>query len=207
MKNVLSTSLVALALLSGCVRTKTEGPAKTYAVLPFDVTIEKNLQVKKTTPEQLSQQARQEAYQYQNGTFQYLMSRKRDFTVAFQDIDETNTLLNRAGLTYEKIRTMTKGELAQLLQVDGILAGKFSRKENLPRGAARALDLVAANTNVLGLGMKQGEAALSLSLYHAAERRVVWTYQNDDWNSSYRSPEELAGGLMERAAKKFPYKK
>jgi hypothetical protein len=206
MKTQLLRTLITLTLLTGCVRTPPQIAVQTYAVLPFDVTIEKNLQVKKTTPEQLSQQARQEAYQYQNGTFQYLMSRKREFAVDFQDIDETNTLLSRAGLTYEKIRTMTKGELSQLLQVDGILTGKFSRKENLPRGAARALDLVAANTNVLGLGVKQGEASLSLSLYNAAERRVVWTYQNEDWNSSYRSPEELAGGLMERAARKFPYK-
>ncbi|WP_428656168.1 hypothetical protein [Runella sp.] len=199
--------LTLAALIGACGRPATKGPLKTYAILPFDVTIEKNLQVKKTTPEMLREQEEREAYQYQNGVFQYMMERKKDFSVDFQDIDDTNTLLKRHNVTYDKGRSMTKAELCKLLEVDGLLTGRFQRKENLDRNISRGLDLIASKTNTFGLAPKQGEATLSLTLYNSVEKRVVWTYQNDDWNSSYRSPEEMARGLMGRAAKKFPYKR
>ncbi len=192
---------------SGASQTTTVAPAQTYAILPFDVTIEKNLQIKKTTPEMLRAQEERESGQYQSGVFQYLMERKKEFSINFQDIDDTNTLLKRHNIGYDKGRSMTKAELCKLLEVDGILTGRFQRKENLDRTISRGLDMIASRTEAWGLSPKQGEATLSLTLYNAAEKQVVWTYQNDDWNSSYRSPEEMAQKLMERAAKKFPYKK
>ena len=210
MKNYVILFAFGIFSLAGCSRNSsptTKGPAKTYAILPFDVTIEKNLQIKKTTPEMLRQQEERESLQYQNGVFQYMMERKKEFSVNFQDIEDTNTLLKRNNVSYDKGRSMTKAELCKLLEVDGILTGRFQRKENLDRNLSRGLDLIASRTEMFGLSPKQGEANLSLTLYDTAEKRVIWTYQNDDWNSSYRSPEELAGKLMERAAKKFPYKK
>lgn len=213
MKNFGILIVFIISVITGCshktisTAVVNQGVVKTYAILPFDVTIEKNLQIKKTTPEMLRQQEERESLQYQSGVFQYMMERKKDFNVNFQDIDDTNALLKRNNVGYEKGRTMTKAELCQLLQVDGILTGKYQRKENLDRNLSRGLDILARQTENFSLSPKQGEATLSLTLYNAFEKRVVWTYQNDDWNSSYRSPEELAGKLMERAAKKFPYKK
>ncbi len=213
MKNFGILFVFIISVITGCSHKTTstavvnQGVVRTYAILPFDVTIEKNLQIKKTTPEMLRQQEERESLQYQSGVFQYMMERKKDFNVNFQDIDDTNALLKRNNVAYEKGRTMTKAELCQLLQVDGILAGKYQRKENLDRNLSRGLDILARQTENFSLSPKQGEATLSLTLYNAFEKRVVWTYQNDDWNSSYRSPEELAQKLMERAAKKFPYKK
>lgn len=213
MKNFGILFVFIISVIVGCSHKTTstavvnQGVVRTYAILPFDVSIEKNLQIKKTTPEMLRQQEERESLQYQSGVFQYMMERKKDFNVNFQDIDDTNALLKRNNIAYEKGRTMTKAELCQLLQVDGILAGKYQRKENLDRNLSRGLDILARQTENFSLSPKQGEATLSLTLYNAFEKRVVWTYQNDDWNSSYRSPEELAGKLMERAAKKFPYKK
>jgi hypothetical protein len=218
MKNRLFLAMlcaIALTCMTQCSRPTTTttskapatGPTQTYAILPFDVTIEKNLQIKKTTPEMLRTQEERESGQYQSGVFQYLMERKKDFSVGFQDIDDTNTLLKRHNISYDKGRSMTKAELCKLLGVDGILTGRFQRKDNLDRTISRGLDMIASRTEAWGLSPKQGEATLSLTLYNAAEKQVVWTYQNDDWNSSYRSPEEMAQKLMERAAKKFPYKK
>jgi len=211
MKKFIILLTFTIPLVVGCGRKTSsppaiKGPVKTYAILPFDVAIEKNLQIKKTTPEMLRQQEERESFQYQSGVFQYMMERKKEFSVNFQDIDDTNTLLKRNNISYDKGRSMTKAELCKLLEVDGILAGRFQRKENLDRNLSRGLDLIASRTEILGLSPKQGEANLSLTLYDTAEKRVIWTYQNDDWNSSYRSPEELAQKLMERAAKKFPYK-
>ncbi len=139
MKNQLVSAalcVLVLACMTHCSRpatskAQTAGPTQTYAILPLDVTIEKNLQVKKTPPDMLCAQEERESGQYQSGVFQHLMERKKDFSVSFQDIDDTNNLLKRHNISYEKGRSMTKVELCRLLEVDGILTGRFQRKENL----------------------------------------------------------------------------
>lgn len=178
---------------------------KTYAILPFDVRIEKNMQMKKTTPEMLHELEQKEALQYQNGVFQFLMKRKKEYAVNFQDIDDTNTLLGRAGITPENLRTKTKNELCELLKVDGIVNGKFYRKEAMDQNVGKALNVISREAGGLG-PVKSGDADLSLSLYSAAEQRVTWTYTNDDWNGM-KDQDDITDRLMQKAAKKFPFKK
>ena len=178
---------------------------KTYAILPFDVQIEKNLQMKKTTPEMLHEQEQKEAFQYQNGVFQFLMKKKKEYAVNFQDIDDTNTLLSRAGITSENLKSKTKGEICELLKVDGIVNGKFYRKEAMDQSVGKALNVVSRESGGFG-AIKTGDADLSLSLYNAAEQRVTWTYKNDDWNGM-KDQADITDRLMQKAAKKFPFKK
>lgn len=178
---------------------------KTYAILPFDVQIEKNLQMKKTTPEMLHEQEQKEAFQYQNGVFQFLMKKKKEYAVNFQDIDDTNTLLSRLGITSENLKSKTKGEICELLKVDGIVNGKFYRKEAMDQNVGKALNVVSRETGGFG-AIKTGDADLSLSLYNAAEQRVTWTYTNDDWNGM-KDQSDITDRLMQKAAKKFPFKK
>lgn len=178
---------------------------KTYAILPFDVQIEKNLQMKKTTPEMLQEQEQKEAIQYQNGVFQFLMKKKKEYAVNFQDIDDTNTLLSRSGITSENLKSKTKGEICEVLKVDGIVNGKFYRKEAMDQNVGKALNAVSRETGGFG-AIKTGDADLSLSLYNATEQRVTWTYTNDDWNGM-KDQSDITDRLMQKAAKKFPFKK
>lgn len=178
---------------------------KTYAILPFDVQIEKNLQMKKTTPEMLHEQEQKEAFQYQNGVFQFLMKKKKEYAVNFQDIDDTNTLLSRSGITSENLKSKTKGEICELLKVDGIVNGKFYRKEAMDQNVGKALNVVSREAGGFG-AIKTGDADLSLSLFNAVEQRVTWTYTNDDWNGM-KDQDDITDRLMQKAAKKFPFKK
>lgn len=205
MKNSLILVVAFLAILTACSKApvKSVGPMQTYAIVPFEVNIQKNLQIKKTTPEMLKSQEKIESIQYQNAAFQYLMSRKKEYAVNFQDVDDTNTLLKRGSVDHG---TMTKTELCKLLGVDGILVGKYQRVENLDKNISKGLSFVASKTNLSGLNQKQGEASLSLSLYDFKDQKVIWTYMDDDFSTSESSPDELIKGLMSRASRKFPFK-
>ncbi len=178
---------------------------KTYAIIPFDVHIEKNLQIKKSTPEMLQELEDKEAVMYQNGAYQFLMKRKKEYAVDFQDIDDTNTILSRILGNGQKLTTKTKAEICELLQVDGIISGKFYRKEAMDQNVGKAVNLATRNSSTIGV-IKTGDADLSLSLYDSAQKKVIWTYKNDDWNGM-KDQADITDRLMQKAAKKFPFKK
>jgi hypothetical protein len=216
MKNTIIQLVSMTLLLGACAKTYTDKSVnvqgKTFAILPFDVTIEKNINVQKTTQAQLNDMAKSEAYRYQTSTYNYILSKQKDFIVRFQDIDQTNTLLKRNGITYERLSNMTKSELAQLLKVDGILSGKMYRKEIMPQAMAKGLDIITKGTSLGrgfgGLGStKANDVNLSLNLYSAQDQRSIWTYQYDVSGDADQSPENIANALMNNAARKFPYRK
>jgi hypothetical protein len=205
-------SILLLGLLSACSSTHQSrltytGPVLVYAVLPFEVSIEKKLQFAKSTPEMLRAQEKAESVQCQSAVYQYLMSHKKDYHVTFQDIDETGIMLRRKNLTYEKARNLTKAELTKILGVDGLLTGRFYRKESIDSNVGKALTAFAVKDASLGL-VKADEATLSLTLYSAADKAVIWTYQNEDSMSlgSGGTPEDLTTLVMQRAARKFPFR-
>jgi hypothetical protein len=206
-------SLTALCLILGaCAKTYTDKSVnvqgKTFAIVPYEVTIEKNMNVQRTTQAQLNQQVKSEAYRYQSSSYNYILSKQKDYVVKFQDVDETNTLLKRNGITYEKMGDMTKSELSQLLKVDGILSGKMYRKEVMPQALAKGLDVLTKGNKV---GLSERNTAntvnLNLNLYSKTDQRVIWTYQLDVSGDGDQTPESIANSLMNNAAKKFPYRK
>jgi hypothetical protein len=206
-------SLTALCLILGaCAKTYTDKSVnvqgKTFAIVPYEVTIEKNMNVQRTTQAQLNQQAKSEAYRYQSSSYNYILSKQKDYVVKFQDVDETNTLLKRNGITYEKMGDMTKSELSQLLKVDGILSGKMYRKEVMPQALAKGLDVLTKG-NKIGLSERNtaNTVNLNLNLYSKTDQRVIWTYQLDVSGDGDQTPESIANSLMNNAAKKFPYRK
>ncbi len=204
--------LTASLLLGACARNtyvdkSADVQGQTFAIMPFDVRIEKDINFKKTTQAQLDEKARVEAYQYQNATYQYMLGKQKDFVVAFQDPDETNTMLKRAGITGDKIMNYTKAELAKVLKVDGIMSGKVYRKEIMSQQLGKGIDMLAKSTNFAATPVKTNESNLSLSLYSSPEKRIVWTYQYDMSGTSDYDPQAVTSSLMNDAARKFPYRK
>jgi hypothetical protein len=214
MKKIIPIHLILCVFLGGCAKTYTDKSVnvqgKTFAIVPFEVTIEKNMNVQKTTQAQLNQQAKSEALRYQSSSYNYILSKQKDFIVKFQDVDETNTLLKRNGITLEKLADMTKSELSQILRVDGILSGKMYRKEIMPQFMAKGIDILTTGRG-LRVGTNNNTTAntvnLSLNLYSKQDQRVIWTYQLDVSGDGDQTPESIANSLMNNAAKKFPYRK
>ncbi len=210
-KFLIISLLTTIGLLTGCARTYTDKTAnvegQTVAVLPFDVQIVKNMNVQRTTQAQLDQQAKSEAYRYQSSTYSYMVSKQKDYVVAFQDPDETNTMLKRGKVTYEKLHDLTKAELATLLHVDAVMWGKMYRQEFMPQALAKGIDILASQ-NKLGIGpMTANEVTMNLSLFSKPEKRVIWTYQLNVPGGADESPESISASLMNNAARKFPYRK
>ena len=75
------------------------------------------------TADQLCRSEADEAYLFQKQLYNQLLVQysKQRYTVSFQDIDETNVLLERLGIKYENISSLTKDELSKILGVDSVI--------------------------------------------------------------------------------------
>jgi hypothetical protein len=202
-----------------CAKTFTDSSAvvegKTFAILPFQVTIIKDINFKKTTKAQLDEIAKQEAYRYQTVSFNYIMNKQKDYYVSFQPIEETNALLKKNKISYEKLSEMSSEYLSKILKVDGILIGKMHRREVMPQLMAKGLDILQgsgslrqrATTVSVGDNTTANTVNMGLTLYSKINTRIIWTYQYDVNGDAYNTPENMANQLMLNAAKKFPFKK
>ncbi len=207
-----SILIICTILVISCARkTYTDKSAnvqgQTFAIIPFDVSIQKRANDTKTTQLQLSEKAKNEAIRYQSSAHSYILSKQKDFIVAFQDPNDTNVLLKKAGITFENLNDFTKGQLSKILKVDGILTGKLYRKEIMSQEIGKSIDIFTKLAKLPVDKMTTNEAQLNLSLYTKQDNRIIWTYQYDLSGTSDFTPEHVTASLMQDAARKFPYRK
>ncbi len=186
-----------------------------YCGLPFQVTITKDINFKKITKAQLDEIAKQEAFKYQTVSFNYILNRQKDYYVSFQPIEETNALLKKNKISYEKLNEISSEYLSKILKVDGILIGKMYRKEVMPPLMAKGIDILQksgslrerVSTVTVGDNTTANTVNMGLTLYSKINSKIIWTYQYDIKGDAYNSPENIANQLMLNAAKKFPFRK
>jgi hypothetical protein len=173
---------------------------KTIAVLPFDVTIRTKKLPKGVTQEQIKEQEKETGYNLQGHVYSYFLKRSDDYTIKFQDVDKTNSMLEKAGVTYEAMRGQGKDELAKLLGVDVVLSGKAEMSKPMSDGAAIAIGVV------FGVWGNTNEVNASVTI-HDSQADLVWKYDHTYSGSVGSSSESLARALMKNVSKKFPYER
>ncbi len=172
---------------------------KTLAILPFTVTIDTKRLPKGTTMETLKESEQKTGYDVQGNSYSWFLKRSKDYTVSFQDIDRTNSLLKKAGISYDDISLQDKGELCKLLGVDAVISGRIRMSKPMSEGAAVVVGLLA------GAWGATNKTTTSLTI-HDGKSGLLWKYDYDASGSVGSSAERLTSALMKNASKKFPYK-
>lgn len=176
---------------------------KQLAILPFDVLITTKKLPKDMTPEMIKEQEMKTGFSIQNHSYTYFLKEmsKNKYTVTFQDIDKTNALLSKAGITYEKLKGFSKEELCNALGVDAVISGKVIMDKPMSEGGAVALGLL------LGVWASTNDVNVSMTIHDKTNSDLLWKY---DWvaqGSVGSNTEQLTKGLMKNVSKKFPYKR
>lgn len=203
--------LLLVALLAGCGPTiyKTtefeqyRQTHKSIAILPFVVSIDPNKLPKNITPEQVEAQKHEEAHALQQQLYMRFLEREKkgEYTVDFQDVDKTNALLAKAGISDSNMASLTKRELKEILGVDAILSGTIYRQKLASTGAA------IATAVLFGFFAATNEVDVNVNIHDAATDELVWKYEHKAKGSVGDSPEKMAKSLMKSVSKTFPYKK
>ena len=176
---------------------------KQVAVLPFEVTIGQKDLPEGTNLAALKSAEEEEGKVFQKQLYSQFLKRwsKGEYTVEFQDVDETNVLLRRANMADENIENFTKAEIGQALGVDAVISGNIKRDKPMSTGAA------VASVVLLGFGGATNSVNVNMTVHDAEAGSLLWSYDHEVKGGLGSSAEGVAKSLMKNSSKKFPYKK
>jgi hypothetical protein len=175
---------------------------KKVAILPAAVTMElRPNQARKTTAEQLSTMEQQSGVNFQEKIYSWLLRRgqQRGYTVEFQDVTQTNSLLRESHIPYAELRTHSAQELAKILGVDAVLTTSVRTTKPMSDGAAVAVGLL------VGAWGATNQANITVNINESDAGKLLWKYDYVASGSVFSSTENVVDMLMRNASKKFPY--
>lgn len=175
---------------------------KTVAILPADVFIGlRPNQARNTNAEQMRAMQLQSSLDFQTRIYAWLLRRQgqQHYTVQFQDVALTNSLLRKANLTEADMRTQSPQDLAKLLGVDAVLTTSVHTSKPMSDGAAVALGVL------VGAWGATNQANITVDIHEATAGKLLWKYDYVASSSVGSSPEGMVNALMRNASRKFPY--
>lgn len=172
---------------------------KTLAILPFNVTVDGKRLPKGTTIETLKEYQKKTGYTFQDKAYTWFLQRQNEYSVQFQDVDRTNSLLKKANLPYEEIAEHDKGDLCKLLGVDAVISGDAVMSRPMSEGAAVAVGVL------VGAWGSTNQTTTTLAI-HDTKGNLLWKYDYEASGSIGSSPDNLTKALMKNASKKLPYR-
>ncbi|MGC4129667.1 MAG: hypothetical protein QM564_08950 [Bergeyella sp.] len=203
--------LLILLLLSGFVYSQKQihvsdkaaqriSEHKVIAILPFDVNITYKKQPKNFSAEANRDQEIAMSTNIQTSMYTFLLRRKNEYFVDFQDVDKTNILLKKHGV-YDKLDTLTKDEIAQILGVDGVISGKFEIHNSKSDGAAMTSMIL------WGYSGKTGTGTLTMNIHDGKDGELLWRFFKTMKDYLGKSTDNLVEGMMRKVSRNFPYYK
>jgi hypothetical protein len=175
---------------------------KTVAILPASVAIAlRPNQARNTSSEQMRNMQQQSALDFQSRIYAWLLRRQQQhgYTVDFQDVSLTNSILRKANLTDEDMRTQSPQELAKMLGVDAVLSTSVSTSKPMSDGAAVAVGLL------IGAWGATNQANITVNIHDGPAGKLLWKYDFVASGSIGSSPDNMVNALMRNASRKFPY--
>lgn len=199
---VSSTSAQALKQITESPNMKKAIAAhKTVAILPFKYVIEYKKLPKNTTAEDIKASELKEGVNAQNSMLTFLLRKIDNYTVSFQDVNKTRTLLNRANITQETLENFTFEEIAKALSVDAVIYGNITTSQMMNQGGAVAMQMVT------GVAVRNNEATAVITIYDGVSGESLWRYSRELGGSAYSNSDDLIDALMRQIARNFPYSK
>jgi len=173
---------------------------KVLAIIPFFTHLDLDDPHSATELKRLEEK---EGYAVQDALETYFgRGRKRKkFTVSFQNSKDTNALLSQHNITYENIDRYTIRDLAEVLQVDGIISGNLDINVLLSDGVPSEisfLDYILGEADYGRIGIKVSDGATG---------KLLWKYEQEISRKSGKNTDDLIDKMMKKAARKFPYDK
>jgi len=178
------------------------GKHRTVAILPADVTTQlRPNQAKKLSEEQIADLSMKTGYDIQDKMYSWFLRRsgKFHYTVTFQDVTKTNTLLKQAGIEYKDLATRDRAEIAKILGVDAVLQNRSRMEKPMSEGAAVAVGLL------VGAWGSTNKVETTINIHDGKTSNLLWKYDYEASGSVGSSTTKLVDALMRNASKKFPY--
>jgi hypothetical protein len=165
------------------------------AISPPTVSISASRNV---SAEAIMEQQRTESVNFQNEIYSWMLRRKTQGRIDqdFQEPTNTTIYLSRAGFPESPL---TRQEMCQTLNVDGLLTSNFGLSKPMSDGAAVALGIL------VGAWGSTNEVRTTLSIYDCSTGTMIWNYEHKYSGGVGSSPSRLVDQLMRNASQRMPY--
>ena len=174
---------------------------KIVAILPFEVTINYKKLPKNFSAEANKAQETKLSKSIQSSMYTFLLRKKDNYSVSFQDVEKTNILLKKAGVA-DKLDEMTKYELAKILGVDAVIGGKYEIEQTKSEAGA-----IASAVLFGGLGGKTGTGTLTMLINNGSDGELLWRFFKTLDDSITTSTDDVVEHMMRKVSRNFPYEK
>lgn len=174
---------------------------KIVAILPFTTKISYKKQPKNFDAEANREQEKNMSKSIQSSMYTYLLRKSKSYTVDFQDVEKTNVLLKKAGMT-DKLDEFTKDEIAKALGVDAVLGGSFETEQTKSEAGAIASAVIFG-----GFGGKTRTGSLTLLLNNGSNGDLLWRFFKTMDDNITTSTDDLVERMMRKVSRNFPYAK
>mgnify|MGYP006051762577 FL=1 len=172
---------------------------KTVAIIPFDVTINYKKQPKNFSAEANKEQERKMSTSVQTSMYTFLLRKRENYLVSFQDVDKTNILLKKAGML-NKLDEFTKDEVAKVLGVDAVIGGKYEIEQTKSEAGAIATAVLLG-----GFGGKTGTGTLTMTINDGATGDLLWRFFKTLDDNIATSTDDVIQHMMRKVSRNFPY--
>ena len=174
---------------------------KVIAILPFQTTLKLKSEGNSYSKEQIKDLEQREGIAVQEALESYFLNRKRKkkLKIEFQDINTTNRLLKKAGITSENIDIYAPQELCKTLKVDAIISGSLTSRLLLSKEVDTSFDLITF------LKGKSDYGKIILKLSDKDTGKLLWRYEKTINRKSGKNTKNIINSMMRKASRKFPY--
>lgn len=176
------------------------GRAKKVAILPLNVSISYKKLPKGVTVENIREDEKKESVQLQQGMFTFLLRKANNYTVTFQDVETTNTLLKGAGV-FESLNETTPELICKILDVDAIIKSSWSYSKTGSEAGA------LVSMVVLGVPKSTASGQLIMQIYEAKQGELMWRMAKEMNEGTFSSANELMERMMRKVGRNFPFEK
>ena len=106
----------------------------------------------------------------QQSMYAYLFRKADKYTVSFQDVDRTNSLLKSKDV-YSKVDELTEDSICGILGVDAVIKCRYSYQKTASEAGA-----IATRALFGSMGGKTGSGSLTMQVYNAADGNLLWRF-------------------------------
>lgn len=174
---------------------------KIVAIIPFETKITYKKQPKNFSLEANREQELVMSKNIQSSMYTFLLRKKDNYRVSFQDVEKTNILLKKAGML-DKLDEFTRDEVAKVLGVDAVIGGKFEQEQSKSEAGALATAILFG-----GFGGKTGSGTLTMVINDGATGDLLWRFFKTMDDNVMSSTDDLIERMMRKVSRNFPYEK
>jgi hypothetical protein len=177
---------------------------KIVAILPFTLTTDCSVLAGKLEVDRADSLQNIVSHLYQKELYHQFLAReeKEEFSIIFQDVEETNAILEKSNIAVNDVPNLEKEVLAGVLGVDAVISTSVPCPERtwICGGVVVPLGFLVEAI------FSHKRIVATMEIYDGIDGQLLWQYEYRSSKSYPLPPKPLVSSLMKSVLRNFPYK-